>query len=138
MKNLTLTSMRDNDFYRACCRELSRAAEAGIPYANARDLVKATLRRPAPHFYISYRYAMRRQQKAGLMTKRQMWADFEATVAAIRSRHHLISRRDAVIKALIDMPAPRFYFSVKNGERIFSRIRRANSENLANLANLNP
>lgn len=130
MKNQTLTGMRDNDFYRACCRELARAADAGTPYANTRALVRATIHRPAPHFYISYRYAMKCPRNAGYKTKRQMWADFEATVAALEARHS-IPRHDAVLRALIDMPAPRFYFSVKNGERIFSRIRHANSAKAA-------
>lgn len=126
-KNQTLTGKRDIDFYRACCRELIRAAEAGTPYLNVRDLVRAAIGSPAPQFYISYTHALRRKPaETGhdrFMAKRQMWADFEASVSAMETRHS-IPRREAVQKVLTDLPAPRFYFSEKNGERIFRRSRR--------------
>ena len=133
--NITLTHQRDDDFYSACCRELSKAYHAGAGYKTVRSLVSATLHRTAPQFYISHTSALRRLRELRrrnyhptYRSKQQMWTDLEERVSTLERRHG-ITLSTALMRVLADCRAPRFYLSQSAGEKIF-RTRRIANRNL--------
>ena len=129
---ITMTRQRDDDFYRACCRELGKAYQRGRGYESARALVVATLQHQAPQFYVTHNSALRRLRdrrskrfKATYKSKQQMWEDLDKRVSDLEARHN-IGLSEALMRVLAESRAPQFYVSPSAGEKIFRRRRGKN------------
>ena len=129
---ITMTRQRDEDFYRACCRELRGAIDSGKSYDTTRSLIKATLQCQAPQFYVTHTSALRRLRELRSKNyrptygaKQRLWADLDARVSAVERRHG-IDLSDALMRVLSDFRAPSFYLSTSTGEKIFRRRKKEN------------
>lgn len=126
---MTMTRQRDDDFYRACCRELAASERHGELHPTLRSLVTAALRSTAPLFYVSFPFALRtlrglrRQRRDHIYDSRQRkWRDIDLRVSALERRHG-ISDADALQRVLAEGNAPGFYISVSAAEKIYRRSR---------------
>ncbi len=119
-----LNSERNRHFMLAVRRLLATGR-----YATAVELTAAAALEPAPQYYVTFSYALRRLRNgAPLHTSRRptrataMWTELSEKVNRLRQSHHL-SLADALTRVLTDSPASSFFLSPSSALRLYHHLR---------------
>lgn len=129
---LLFKSERDRDFLKAYEDTLQSFGKKA-PFISRAEIVRETLRREAPRFYITYEEARRNVRR--LMSgrplprcqnpcKQEMYRDLTNLVRRYLEHKPTASFNDALFTILAEYKAPRFYLSEQSGMLLLYKLQK--------------